>query len=82
MLAAWQRSRSPQAAMSTRYTDRQFETCKKLLGLFIHYHLDIDPTARNLAFGIPENRYAYSIINHGVSAYFLAFLSHFFPYPV
>ncbi len=49
MLTAWQRARTPHAAFRTLGTPRQIGDIERLLGLFLHYHLDTALPSRNVA---------------------------------
>jgi DNA repair protein RecO len=52
MLNAWQRSRTPRAARSTRCTTRQRGTIDAFLQQFLAHHLEIDPASRRIALGL------------------------------
>jgi len=58
MLAAWQQARSPQGPLNTRCTSRQLVAIETLLGGFLAYHLDVQPTGRRATLDVLARRVA------------------------
>lgn len=52
ILRAWQRSKRASAAVATRCSDRQIMEIRKVLDLFLRYHLEHQPASRILALSI------------------------------
>jgi DNA repair protein RecO (recombination protein O) len=52
MLRAWQRTRTPQAAVTIQHSARQVQKVSGLLGVFLGYHLDTTLNSRAITFDI------------------------------
>lgn len=58
LLGGWQQARSPQGPLRTRVTARQLVAVEALLGEFLAYHLEVQPTGRRAALEVLARRIA------------------------
>lgn len=54
MMRSWQNAHSPSTVQHTRCVRKQLLEIRKLLGIFISYHLDVMPTSRNIAMDMTQ----------------------------
>ena len=49
LLISWQKAQKPRTVFNTKLRSSQEEAVRKILGLFLQYHLELAPTARGIA---------------------------------
>ncbi len=49
LLSSWKKSKTPSVALQTRCTDKQHAQMDQLLGQFLRFHVEIDPSPRLIA---------------------------------
>ena len=57
MLAGWQASAHPRAALRTHCTVTQLNELEQLLGQFLHYHLETDAPSRAIALDLLRRKF-------------------------